>query len=225
MKHHPKIYEDVFSRDHLGSNHKLNLDKISVGPDLELTEYTSLFKNFLNKFYEDIFDGYVRVSWLRRKFSYCNIRTVFPMYKNTPIVNLAFVKFVRRIIGKDLQIVTRTKTFSKIETYFSSLFPGFLEGNPFTNPEYYKFPYKHITLDFLFLVHQLDDRMELLDVAEKEKMSFAVFMDYIINYVSTENDLLPKPRFVLKQNYDKNAPFYIRDNKKDLQVKKGKKRK
>ncbi len=225
MKKHPKTYEDVFSKDYKGSNHKLDLEKVSVGRDLELTEYIGLFKNFLNKFYEDLFDGYVRISWLRRKFSYCRLETKLPMYKNPLVLNLAFVKFLRRSIGKDLQVITRGKTFSRIETYFSDFFPGFLEGNPFENPEFYKFPYKFITLDYLFLVNQMDDRLELLDIAEQEQMPFAVFMDYVINHASTENELLDKPRYSIRHNYDKNSPFYIRDLKKDLQVKKGKRRK
>ena len=225
MKHHPKTYEDVFSKDHKGSKHPLDVDKITLGGDMELTEYISLFKNFLNKIYEDLFDGYVRISWLRRKFSYCNLRTVLPMYKNALILNLAFVKFLRRVVGKDIQILTRGGVLSKIESYFVDFFPGFLDGNPFENPEYYKFPYKHVTLDFLFLVNQMDERLELLKIAEKEKMTFAVFTDYVINYVSTENELSPKPIFGLTHNMDKNVPFYIKNLKRVLKVKKNEKRK
>jgi hypothetical protein len=225
MKQHKKTYEDVFSQDGEGSRQKLSLEKVSVGSDLGVDEYIGLFKNFLTDFYSSLFDGFVRISWLRRRFSYCGLKTRLPMYKNALVLNLAFVKFLRRIIGKDMQIITRGKSFSKIETYFEEMFPGFMEGNPFENPEYYKFPFKNITLDYLIVAQQLDDRMELLKRADKEAMTYAVFVDYVINHVSSENEELGYMRYLIKHKQDTNFPFYIRDTEKDLQVKKGKKRK
>lgn len=224
MKHHKKQYEDVFSIDRKESKTKLNLEKISVG-DMELNEYVDLFKNFLSDFYTDLFDYSVKLSWLRRRFSYYGRKTILPMQKNSLILNMAFVKLLRRHVGKDIQIITRGKFFSKLELYFDDLFPGFDEGNPFENPEYYKFPFNNISIDFLLVVHQLDDRMELLKEADKNKMSFAVFLDYVINHVYSENEYLGRNRYQIRHNQDKNYPFYVQDTDKDLQAKKGKKRK
>ena len=147
------------------------------------------------------------------------------MYKNALVLNLAFVKFLRRVVGMDIQIVTRGKSFSKIETYFNDLFPGFMDGNPFENPDYYKFPYKNITLDYLVVVQQMEDRLELLKFADQHDLSYADFMDYVINHAYVENDELGYPRYQIKHNQDKNFPFYIKDMKNNLQVNKGKKRK
>jgi|ERR1035437_3326647 hypothetical protein len=225
MKQHKKIYEDVFSTDNQSSRHKFSLDKVTVGNGEDLGQYITQFTNFLGDFYNQLFDGFVRLSWLRRKFTYCDLKTRFPMYKNALVLNLAFVKFLRRFIGKDIQIITRGKSFSKIETYFDEMFPGFMEGNPFENPEYYKFPYKNITLDYLIVVQQMDDRLKLLEIADHKEMTYAVFMDYVINHAYAENDDLGYPRYQIKHNQDKNFPFCIRDTHKDLQTKRGRKRK
>lgn len=222
MKNHQKLYEDVYSTDRT-KNHKLNLNKISAD-GMDFNEYTYLFQNFLKESFLTLFDYYVRISWLRRKFVYCGRKTVLPMQNNPPGLNTNFVKYLRRIVGKDIQIITKGRTFSRIEMFFDEFFPGFLEGNPFQNPKYYRFPFKNITLDFLIVVHQLDERMELLEVADKSKMSYANFLDYVTNYILSENDTLGRDRYIIKP-YDRNFPFYVRDTDKKLQPKRRTKRK
>src|SRR5258706_15430408 len=98
---------------------------------------------------------------------------------------------MRRYVGHDIQLINRSFFFQKLESYyFDQLIPGFEEGNPFENPDYYKFPYKNISLDYLMLVYQLDDRFDLLTEADKQRMSYAVFIDYVLNHVLNENDIL-----------------------------------
>ena len=83
MQLNNKTYEDVFSTDHPKSRIKLNLNEIStVG--MELDEYTSLFKNFLTEFYREQFIGCVRLSWLRRKFTYYGLKTKLPIEYSHP---------------------------------------------------------------------------------------------------------------------------------------------
>ena len=146
------------------------------------------------------------------------------MQKNSLLLNMSFVKLLRRHVGMDIQIITRSKFFSKLELYFDELFPGFDDGNPFENPEYYKFPFKNISIEFLLVVHQLDDRIDLLKEADKQKMTFAIFLDYVINHVYSENDSLGRIRYQIKHNQDRNYPLHIQDLDKELQAKRGKKR-
>lgn len=224
MKNHPKTYEDVFSTDSPRNNAQLKFDKISVG-ELDLNEYTLLFKNYLGDFYSDLFDKCVKLSWLRRKFCYHGYKTILPMYKNPPLVNSAFVKFLRRRVGNDLQIITRGPFFNKWEVfYFDKFFPNFLKESPFENPDYYKFPFKNISPEFLIVVYQLDDRFSLLKEADKKDMSYAVFADYVINHVLCENDDLGRDKYYLKLNWESKLPFFIRDVDKKLVTKSGKKR-
>lgn len=221
-----RVYERVFSEDRKSCNNKLVLSDIkAVG--MEREEYENLFQTFLVSMFQRVFDDAVRLSWLRRVFVYRNTQVSHPLFRNLQRVNVIFAKFVRRIIGRDIQIITKSKYFTKLETYFEEFFPGFTEGNPFTNPDYYKFPYKNITVDFLLTVHQLDDRLKLLKEADEQKMSYAVFADHVIEFVSLENEKLdlPKPRYELILNKDRYFPFFVRDNQKDIyRTKKGKKR-
>jgi hypothetical protein len=55
-------------------------------------------------------------------------------------------------------------------------------NNPFKNPDKYKYPYNHITLDHLVLVYQMENRLELLEEAEKRNMSHAEFANFVINW-------------------------------------------
>jgi len=223
MYHHKKTYENVFSSDVEKSNTKLKIEEVAVY-EMGLDEYTSLFKVYLNDFYSDLFLNCVKLSWLRRKFIYYGRKTVLPMYRNSRILNNAFVKFMRRNVGKDIQIINKSNFFNKIEVYFDTFFPGFEEENPFDNPGYYKFPYNFITMDYLIVVHQMDDKLGLLKEAEDKKMSFAVFLDYVINHAYSENERLDRVRYEITQNISRRNPYYIKDLDKHLQSKKGEKR-
>lgn len=217
-----RTYEKIFSIDH-SKQHTLNEEQISaIGMTKE--EYEKQFRAFLNESLTRLFDDVVRTSWFRRIFMCYGKKTIYPIQKNPMNYNTVFVKHLRRTIGKDIQLLTRSSYFSKIEGYFKDFFPGFTEGNPFTNPEYYKFPYKNITVDYLLPVHQLNDRLILLKEAEDQNMTYAVFMDHIIEYMSLQNEKTGKPRYEIKHNRDKQNVFYIRDTRKNLRAKRGEKR-
>ena len=136
------------------------------------------------------------------------------MAKNSPGLSIAFVKFLRRNVGNDIQILTRGNFFTKLELYFDDFFPGFDESNPWENPDYYKFPFKNISIDFLMVVYQLDDRMELLKIADEGKMSYAIFVDYVINHIFSENETLKRNRYEVQYGIGKHYPFYIKDRDK-----------
>jgi hypothetical protein len=190
---------------------------------MELNEYRSLAHNFLTEMYSDLFLNCVKLSWLRRKFVFYGAKAVIPMRNNSRVLNNAFTKFLRRHIGHDTQIITKGKFFSKLELYyFDYFFPYFEDENPFTSPHLYEFPYKNISLEFLTVVYQLEDRFELLEVADEKNMSYAVFLDYILNHTLSENEILGYNRYELTQSADRRQPYYIKDNYKLL---KGKKKK
>lgn len=210
MKHYPQTFEQVFSIDKASSKTKLNLDQVAVG-EMELNKYISIFQDFLGDAYNNLFSYVVKISWLRRKFSYYGKKTILPMNKNSLLSGLAFTKLLRRNVGKDLQVITKSKFFSKIESYLEELFPGFMDGDPFKTPGYYKFPYKNISMEYMIVVYQIKERLELLDEADKRKMPFAIFLDYVINYVYSENQRLGKDKYQVRHNIDRDLPFYIRD--------------
>lgn len=223
MKHHKKTYENVYSIDREDSKIKLNLDEISVYA-MEPNEYNELFKSFLTDFYSGLFLNCIKLSWLRRKFSYYGRKTILPMQKNSILLNSSFVKLMRRHIGNDIQIITKSKFFAKLEMYFDDLFPEFELWNPFESPEYYEFPYKNISLEYLLVVYQMDDRLEMLKYADDQHMTYAVFLDWVINHAYSENDSLGRTRYEIKQNQARTDTFHVKDTDKKLKAQKGKKR-
>jgi hypothetical protein len=193
---------------------------------MDMTEYTKLFHDFLDDFYRTMFDAFVKLAWLRRRFGYGEMRMSAPAWRSPLVLQLNFFKFLRRNIGKDIQIITKGQIFSKIEAFYLDLmFPLFDQENPFENPDYYKFPFKNITIDYLFVVHQMDDRMELLEEADKQNMTFAVFLDFVLNHMFCENERLGRDRYTRHENAARMAPIYVRDNDKIVMPVKGKKRK
>ena len=218
MKRHPKTYENVFSTDREGGKNNLNINDVSTS-ELELNDYILLFRNHLNDSYLQLFDNCVKASWLRRKFKYQGRGFRLPIYRNSKNLHIVFVKFLRRNIGKDLQIITKSMLFRKLERfYFDQFFPRFMEENPFENPNYYKFPYKNISVDFLTVVYQMDDRFGLLEEAEKDNMSYAVFLDFVINHIYTENEILGRLKYDFIQGKDTYNTLYVKDFDKDKEL-------
>jgi hypothetical protein len=214
IKEYPQTYEKRYSEDPPKRKNKFNLEKVSAGM-MSMDEYISLFRGSLNSFFTVLFDESVRFSWLRRKFSYFGEKFVPKRGErgNSHNISIGLAKFSRRYLGSDTQIITRSVFFQTLESYFDLLFPDFDEGNPFENPDYYKFPFKNITIAFLPFVRDLDERMALLQIADDRKMNYAMFADYVINFVNSVNEELGYDRYELTGCSWWYLPF-IRDNDK-----------
>lgn len=224
MQHHLKQYEDVFSSNKKNDKNPIRIEKISI-EGMETEEYRLLFKDFLKQFYDDLFMHCVRLSWLRRKFTYAGKGAKMPIYTSTRFFQGQFIKFLRGVVGNDIQVITKSYFFPKLETYyFNTLFPGFEDGNPFTNPDYYRFPFKNISLEYLPLVYQLDDRFELLKEADSQKMAYDVFLNYVINHIKVENEILGRERYTLTQGTGRACPYHFVDLDKRFRSRKGDKR-
>jgi hypothetical protein len=172
-------------------------------------------KNTFNNFYRELFNYSVKFEWLRRKFVYYTERTKAKMQRNSILLCNAFVKFFRRNVGVDPQMITRNNFFYNIVYYLDEFFPDFDIENPFENPDYYRFPFENISIDFLPVVRQMDERVELLKIADERKMSYAVFVDYVINYAFSVNEELGRDRYIIKSSARRRCYlFYIRDTDK-----------
>ena len=137
IQQHKKTYEDVFSKDRPKITTPFRIQNLSAS-GMEFNEYTSFFHSFLKNFYADLFLNCVKLSWLRRKFIFYGHKVTIPIHKRNSIgVHISFHKLMRRIIGNDIQIITKSPFYTKLEMYyFDVFFPGFEEGNPFENPDY-----------------------------------------------------------------------------------------
>ena len=207
MPIYPKTYEDVYSSNRSRKN--LNITRVN-SDGMDLVPYNKLLKDVFFVGMNSMFNFYVQVIWLKRKFGYLN-RSRKKGARGI-IVDRAYSIFLRDFAGRDFRVLTRDFAFSKVETYIDEMFPYFDDNNPFTNPELFQFPFKKISIDFLTVVYQLTDRMEILEFADKSNMGYNEFLDFVINHISTINQNLKKDRydFMLTNT----CPPYVRDNEK-----------
>ena len=185
LKEYEREYEYVFSdKDRIDRFCKL--DKISFSDEkLDINKYIDLFSSLSSNFENALFDALVKYTWLSRKFCYFDIRRKH-MKSNNVSLDKAFGMFLRSYVGMDGKFILGGFNVSgMIIGYFDDFFPCFDDKNPFD--EKYEFPYENIKSEYLVVVYQMPERLEILDMAEKKKMSYVDFLDYVINYVSCYN--------------------------------------
>lgn len=209
LKIYPKTFENVFSED---NGRKFDFSKISI-KEMSIDAYVNLFKNSLKDFSDNLFVFYVKVAWLKRKFFYDNIE-LKTVSESGGVLDVVFSRFLRRVVGNDTQFFSRDFLYPKISSYFDLFFPEFNEGNPFKDPESYKFPFKNITIEFLAVVYQMDERMNLLNIADEQKMTYARFLDFVINQMYSVNEELEMDKYIFingtrNQNYVKKTDINI----------------
>ena len=194
MKYYEEKYERVFTKKKNFKN-RCDIEKISPFKNVpaNTTEYINEFRKEMKSFDLDVFNHVVKISWLMRRFCY-NGKRRLRSRNNGHCLDSAYGLFVRNFVGYDTKFIFANRSsIVKIITYVDDLFPNFDEGNPFK--EEYKYPYKTVTLNHMVLVYQMKEKMELLDCAEKKKLSYTEFMDYVINYINCYNDEVGKNEY------------------------------
>ena len=192
MKYYKKKYEKVFT-EHEKISKRCDINEVSSFNNIPLntTLYIDEFKNEMKSFEIDTFNHLVKIAWLTRRFCYKGKRRV-GHGRNGWVLDSAYGLFVRNFVGYETKFILRS-SFSKILTYMDDLFPNFDEGNPLE--EAYEYPYETVTLSHMILVYQMEDRIELLNYADKNKLTYVEFLDYIINYINCYNDELGKNEY------------------------------
>jgi len=176
MKQYLKVNEDICDmedwekyRKYLGS------------ADGSLDELIINFRSFYKEAHLAFFNSVVKEVWLEQQITVRGVRRKKRM-GNGHWGELSFGKFTKIAVGMSHRVLTASFCFTPISTYLIDFFPDFLLNNPFKNPEKYQYPYKHITLDFLVFVYQMDNRLELLEEAERRQMSYAEFINWATNW-------------------------------------------
>ena len=210
FKEYEKEYEDVYTS--AGALQALNPEIISNSLGLTNFQYIKKLQDFWREMYIAIFDKLVRFVWLKDKFLYNKSKVLKRdrLSKKrfwTMTASRHFAVFCKNIVWMDFQSITLTQQLIRMASYFETFFPRFETNDPFSDPEYYKFPYEHITPDFLLVVYQMQERLKLLEIAEKRKMSYAKFLDYIINYVNCYNDDKWRKVYVFRRENAHFAPY------------------
>lgn len=206
MKEYPKRYEDVYSSDR--SLRKCDLRKVTTDVGMSIPQYKKLFLESVIDFENKLFDTFLKIVWLRGRFCYDGIR-ISRESRNGFYADGAFGVFMRHHVGVDPSEFS-FGLLPYIKTYIRSWFPDFNEVSPFERE--LKYPYKHVRFSHLFTVYQMEERMDLIEYAEKNKMLYPHFVDYVINYVSCLNEEKGEQWYRLGHMYN-NKNLYVINEK------------
>lgn len=185
MKHYPKRYNDAVIPP-------TNVDLNRIGSSTGSVDGLIVdFRGFIRSSHLILFDMWVKQLWFSEKFLYSGRRRAHR--QNGYRIEHTFSYFMKAMVGMNQKPITGSAAFSCVTSYFKDFFPNFSDHNPFEEPEYFKFPYKHITLDHLMMVSKCDERLEILAEADKRSMSNFDFLNWLANYISCYNDEQEEP--------------------------------
>lgn len=206
LKIYPKTYEDICDLEkwekqstHLGSTNG------------SIDELISDYRTFYKEAYPLYFDLVVKEVWLKQQLTFNGLRRP-RRFSNGSMIDRIFGKFMKIAVGISPRILTTSTAFMPIASYLIDFFPNFLIDNPFKNPEKYKYPYKNVNLDQIIFVHQMDNRLEILEEAEKRSLSYAEFTNWMTNWVLCYNIDIGEEKYSLFGGHFNWV--YVRNNKK-----------
>lgn len=194
LKLYPRVFEKIYTKslsDPRWIKEREGLKFKDIGKSL--LDYR--FKKLASEEAESIWKNVIRYFWLSSKISKRQL-----IGKNVPrittvnhlIENSSPISLRRTILFPDL-------LRKAVEKKAPEMIFDFLEHDPWEEEEYFKFPYEHIGPLFLIPVYELDIRVSkfLLDRAEKNKMYFAEYLDFVANFAFCYNQEEDKDVFEL----------------------------
>lgn len=151
---------------------------ISVHPAYEGQEFFHLANELNKSFQRTAFSFLMKQEWIDR-----NIRI-----KDRRIIDSAYSVFIGQLkwtydtkIGFS-RIAWKNSFCQSIRSYCEELFPGFNDLDGFKYD--FQYPFEFITLEGLFMVAYMPERMRLVMEGERRKMSMIEFADYVAAYVT-----------------------------------------
>lgn len=202
FKVYRKANQDVFT--------KLSDNVISKIGSYEFTlpELVSNFRLFLKDSYLKLFEMVVKQVWLEQHVTYGGVRR-FRRRRNGFKPEQAFCFFITGMVGSSHNVLMGNHMLTSLISYFDDFFPEFSKHNPFTEPEYYKYPYDHVSPDFLYVVKDHHERLEMLEYAEEKKMNIREFVNWAANQAICYNLEVGEDIYSLSRN----KHFFVRIKK------------
>jgi hypothetical protein len=149
-----------------------------IGSTLGSTdELARRVRQFYKQTHISRFNEIVKQSWFEQTLTYDGVRRN-GRHQNGFGNDSAFGFFFRGLVGISQKPITDGFYATVIPTYFKDFFPNFSDHDPDIEPEYFKYPYKNITLDHLGFVYKVHNRLELLKHADENAMSIHDFENY-----------------------------------------------
>ena len=206
MKKYEKIYEDVI-KTKPRSLKTFNSSHIYLPKGKSMKEYVQHAKDYAHEVSELFFSTYIKGYWL----SYAIGTRKGKRTKEGGGLRSTIKSVIdKELVGHDVHPWSR-ETLYWLSVYIDDWFPSLINEDPFSAEKEYQYPYKHVTIDFLYVVHQMPQRAELLLEAEEKKMKFNDFCNFVVNFVFCHNDEKGKKIFTVKWRKSKGR-FYIKNN-------------
>lgn len=206
LKIYPKVNDDIVDVGGWEATRK-NVDSL----DGSLDDLTLRFRDFFKETNLFIFNAVVKEVWLEQQVVVSGQRRR-ARANNGLNADISFGRFLKLGVGISPHFLTGTSCFMAVATYLIDFFPEFLISDPFKEPDKYLYPYKHVTLDFLTFVHQMDNRLDILDEAEKRSMNFGEFVNWVANWAYCYNEDEKEELYLLKRG-NGNSRFHIKNQR------------
>lgn len=173
-KIYSKVNEDVFSEVSNKSIERLGAD------DFSLPQLVEAFRLFLRESYLKLFEMLVKYVWLEQHITYNGVRRC-KRCGNGFNPEKTFSFFFTGMVGFSAQPLMGNLMLCSLISYFKDFFPNFSDHDPFKESEYFKYPYTHVTPDFLYVVKDHHERIGMLNYAEEKKMNIREFVNWAVN--------------------------------------------
>jgi hypothetical protein len=125
------------------------------------------------------------------------------------------VELERELGTAFLPVKQSTAFFRRVSSYIFHFFPRefFTDHDPFSDTDYFEYPFKHVTLEYLVFVYLMDERFEILKMAEEGEWALDYFRDWVVNYAYSFNiDYGDDVYLLIKDKLSGNTP-YISDKR------------
>ena len=145
-------------------------------------ELIVIYRDFFKKELTAEFNRIVKYVWLKHQYTYGGIGIDIQSEVGL-FLNKVYGYFMKNMVGVTQKTLVDGLSFPAISSYIPDLFPEFYTHNVLDEPEYFKFPYKNISICHMVLVYQCDERIEMLQYADEKAMSYGDFRDWAANYL------------------------------------------
>lgn len=145
------------------------------------------FQEFFADSWRELFRIAVVYLWLEKQITY-NGKRRLRRYKNGHVPDQTFGRFMAQEVGIDQAMLTRSRWFNAASYFMADYMKDFLDHDPYEEPEYFSWPFEHVTIDFYSYIYQVETRKELLAHAEENDMTFLDFKNWVNNYVLSYNE-------------------------------------
>jgi hypothetical protein len=206
MHFYPKRYKDLYaSKEEERRLARLGAEGVS------LNNIATRFQEFYKSAYAILWRFFVTQIWLESRILFDG-KTQTDFYDNPIRMCPALKAFFTLQVGIPSTPITNTRLWPVVLSYFREFYPEYMEHDPEIEPEYYNFPYKNITIEYLAFVYQLENRKDFLNLAEEGQMSYAEFINWVTNWVLSYNDEVGDEIYTVRR-YNDNV-LYIKNLKK-----------